>query len=60
MATFNFTLPTPVIKAKASSSFTLQQIDKRLCKLAEMDMTADVMREILYLRDLREREFPTA
>ncbi len=52
----NFTLPQPEIKAEASSSFTLQNIDDRLAKLAGMQPSDDVLREITYLTDLRARE----
>lgn len=52
----NFTLPQPEIKAKATSSFTLQNIDDRLAKLATMEANEEVQREIAFLTDLRARE----
>lgn len=51
----DFDLPPPEIRGKGSSSFTVEDIDRRLAALREMEATEEVARELQFLQDLRER-----
>ena len=55
--TLNATLPDPELRAKASSSFTIETIDARLAYLSGLQ-TEDARREVEYLLALRQRKFP--